>query len=68
MAGHLSKSHKLNYGFVAGLRLSDFETFTITRIRNKHAQIMLKTLLKTKGYYKFYRNLGQLADIRIKSP
>ena len=67
MAGHLSKSHKLNYGFVADLRLSEFETFTITRIRNKYAELMLKKLLKTKGYYNFYRNLGQLADRRTQS-
>jgi len=68
MAEHRSTSHKENFVFVADIRLKDFENFTITRIRNKHGQKMLKTLLETKGYYKFYRNLGQLADIRIKSP
>ena len=62
MASHRSVSHKENFVFVADVPLKDFENFTITRIRNKYAETMLKKLLETKGYYKFYRNLEQLAE------
>ena len=65
MAGHRSTSHKENFVFVADVRLKDFESFTITRIRNKYAEMMLKKLFEDKSFWQFYRNLGQLADIRI---
>ena len=67
MASHLSKSHKIDYGFVAKIPLRDFEDFVVVTIRSKREADFIKNLLKQPNFWHFYRNFNRLAVARLDS-
>lgn len=62
IAGHFTKSHRLDYGFVADVPLKDFEEVMIVRIRDKAKVEMLLKASKSKRFYHVYRNHLRLAQ------
>lgn len=62
IAGHFTKSHGLDYLFVADVPLKDFEDVAVVRIRDKTAIKMLLKASKSKRFYHVYRNHRRLAE------
>lgn len=57
IASHMSKSHKLDYGFVAKIPLKDFEEVNITRVQVSADNMLFREAMKSPRFWKIYRNL-----------
>jgi hypothetical protein len=63
MATHLNGSHRADYEFVANIRLSDFEDFLITRIKDSEIVGTLETVLNNVGFWRAIRRHPTLQNI-----